>query len=348
MKHYNKRSRTPLDRHKKKSAAARQKAAKEDVQVQKPAAEEAPRTEAKTPEKAKISNPAKTEAAVKAEKPEVREIKTEEKKPAAKEQKNTENRPAVKEQKPAAEEQRPVRKEQKPAVKEEAPVSKEQKKAIRAKLKLDEIDRLASIPRASILQTLFRPARAMERLSDSEDPTLSQFACLFLSLAKWIVFGFVPAALTARIINSDPLTYGHMNFTAQGTMALVIGLFMTFAEYYLMACYYLFCRIIREEMSLRALISVHARGALQLIVLYLFAALFLKGSLWIGTAFWAGVTMYNFLLSGYAFDLEVPVPKTMQLAVFLVVTFFMVLCSGIFFQLTLKNAAGVFGMLLKL
>ncbi len=344
MSHYNKRSRRPLDRHKRQSAAARNKAVKVEAPVQSPAADEAAVVETKVPQEAEITVQAKTETEKKMEKPAVKEEKKAEMKPVIKEQKKPEKKPVSKEQKKA--EPTSAAKEQRKA--EPTPVSKEQKKAMSAKRKLDEIDRLAAIPHANILQTLFRPARAMERLSDAEDPTLSQFACLFLSLFKWIAFGFVPAALTARIINSDPLTYGHMNFTAQGAMALAIGLFMTFAEYYLMACYYLFCRIIKEELPLRALISVHARGALQLIVLYLFAALFLKGSLWIGTAFWAGVTVYNFMLSGYAFDLTIPVPKTMQLAVFLVVTFFMVLCSGIFFQLTLKSAANVFSLLLKI
>lgn len=304
MSHYNKRSRTPGDRHKRPNASYRTKPAAEGKAVKAPAEKTAEKEE-------KII--AEAEVMEKKES-EITEI------PAETAQNKSEKQP----------------------------VSKEQKKAMIARFRLDEIDRLASIPRAGILQTLFRPSRAMERLSEADAPTLSQFSCLFLCLFKWIAFGCVPAALTARIINSDPLTYGHMNFTAQGAMALAIGLFMTFAEYYLMFSYDLFCRIIKEELSLRSVISVHARGALQIGMLYLIAALCMKGSMWIGIAFWAAVSLYGMLLSGYALDLTVPIPKTMQLAVFLVVAFFMVLCSGIFFQLTLKNAADVFRLMLKI
>ena len=138
------------------------------------------------------------------------------------------------------------------------------------------LDSVINEPKANIFKMLFCAGTAVKDVASVEDVTLNALAVLFLNAVKWIAFGALFACLIGQYINYLPFSTFRINFTGMAKIAFFIGILALAFEYLSYLLISIYCGIQRDNVKMRKLADIAARGSVLPTVLFISSILLIN------------------------------------------------------------------------
>lgn len=184
------------------------------------------------------------------------------------------------------------------------------------------LDSVINEPKANIFKMLFCAGTAVKDVASVEDVTLNALAVLFLNAVKWIAFGALFACLIGQYINYLPFSTFRINFTGMAKIAFFIGVLALAFEYLSYLLISIYCGIQRDNVKMRKLADIAARGSVLPTVLFIISILLInyKGVL-VGSIFAFTSVLISFILKIYGLTQRIKISVTKQLLIYFLCIF---------------------------
>lgn len=184
------------------------------------------------------------------------------------------------------------------------------------------LDSVINEPKANIFKMLFCAGTAVKDVASVEDVTLNALAVLFLNAVKWIAFGALFACLIGQYINYLPFSTFRINFTGMAKIAFFIGILALAFEYLSYLLISIYCGIQRDNVKMRKLADIAARGSVLPTVLFIISILLIiyKGVL-VGSIFAFTSVLISFILKIYGLTQRIKISVTKQLLIYFLCIF---------------------------
>ena len=184
------------------------------------------------------------------------------------------------------------------------------------------LDSVINEPKANIFKMLFCAGTAVKDVASVEDVTLNALAVLFLNAVKWIAFGALFACLIGQYINYLPFSTFRINFTGMAKIAFFIGVLALAFEYLSYLLISIYCGIQRDNVKMRKLADIAARGSVLPTVLFVISILLIiyKGVL-VGSIFAFTSVLISFILKIYGLTQRIKISVTKQLLIYFLCIF---------------------------
>ena len=187
----------------------------------------------------------------------------------------------------------------------------------RRKKKNAYLDSLIAEPKANIFKMLFAAGTAVKSVASVRDVTLNSLAVLFLNIVKWIAFGGLFGTIIGKYINAYPFSTVRLNFTYMAKIAIFIAIFGIVCEYLSFLLISIYCGLQRDDVKMRKLADISARGSVLPTVLYVIAILLMiYKNLTIGTIFAIASILIALVLKIYGFTQQIRISVTRQLPIY--------------------------------
>ena len=184
------------------------------------------------------------------------------------------------------------------------------------------LDSVINEPKANVAKMLLFAGTAVKSIASVRDVTLNGLAVLFLNAVKWLALGAVFANLIGLYINIFPFSVSRINFTGMAKIAVFIGLFALICEYASYLLISIYCGIQRDNVKMRKLADISARGSVLPTCLYIIAIILtIYKSVTIGTIFAISSIVVAFVLKVYGLTQHIKISVTKQLFIYFLCVF---------------------------
>lgn len=236
---------------------------------------------------------------------------------------------------------------------EEAPLTKAEKKQLKKEIRKETqtqlYDEIIDRPKTGLFTMLLMPGKAMKGSGSVKKTTMNAMSSLILLTLKWAAIGTFFAIILEKFVNYFDFSFIRMIFSEVAGLAFRFGIFGLIAEYVSYIIIGLFCGLIRRKISTFKLIEVESRSALTVTVLFVLACVLLWLNHWpYAVMAAAGGAMLGFIAKGYGMDLVLPISKTTQMILCVLLTAGAAMVSFYYFPMAVSGLTDIFRVILHL
>ncbi len=226
---------------------------------------------------------------------------------------------------------------------------KQLKKEIRKETQTQLYDEIIDRPKTGLFTMLLMPGKAMKGSGSVKKTTMNAMSSLILLTLKWAAIGTFFAIILEKFVNYFDFSFIRMIFSEVAGLAFRFGIFGLIAEYVSYIIIGLFCGLIRRKISTFKLIEVESRSALTVTVLFVLACVLLWLNHWpYAVMAAAGGAMLGFIAKGYGMDLVLPISKTTQMILCVLLTAGAAMVSFYYFPMAVSGLTDIFRVILHL
>lgn len=173
------------------------------------------------------------------------------------------------------------------------------KKRLKKEKYNDELNFLASQPHSSFFQLILDPFGSVERAVHYDGNEYTLISCFVLNVIKWLLVGYVPATVVARIVNRSAFSFAKITFSTMSSLAFRIAAFGFAFELFMYWLIWFMSSMRDNRLKFSKIYSIHSHAIVFEIFMIAAGLLIGKFNITIGIAICLAALCIGFALNTY-------------------------------------------------